>query len=255
MGRFVIPERHSRPVWFAAMACLLLLLSASAVAWRHYFMPPPVDLAFLPVDLIPLESPLGKKLLAESDARADYPDLAANFVTQSRRAYCGVASSVIVLNALQDDRPPLDQATYFDSSGRVASFDVSLTGMSMRELADGLRAHGMQVEPVHASETDIDAFRTAAIHNLRTPGDYLLVSYQRAALGQVESGHISPVAAFHSATDRLLVMDVAAYKYPPVWVPVDRLWEAMRRPLNAETQTTRGFVEVWGAPREAVAVD
>jgi hypothetical protein len=44
------------------------------------------------------------------------------------------------------------------------------------------------------------------------------VNYQRGALGQKESGHISPLAAYNAASDRFLILDVAAYKYPPVWV-------------------------------------
>ncbi|HWU70862.1 MAG TPA: phytochelatin synthase family protein [Pseudoxanthomonas sp.] len=267
MGRFVVPRSKAgvdlrgtdapfpgrafpRLAWIAGIGSLLLLASLSAVAWRHYFSPPPPEPLVVPADLVPLQSTLGRKLLVESDAQADYPELAANFVTQSRRSYCGVASSVIVFNALHDPRPRLDQSSYFDGPVGLTSFDVSLTGMSLHQLSDGLRAHGVRAEPVYAGDTDAASFRTRAARNLRTDGDFLLVNYQRAVLGQIESGHISPVAAFHAGTDRLLVMDVASYRYPPVWVPVDKLWDAMRSPLNAKTQRTRGFVEVGGISRE-----
>jgi hypothetical protein len=50
----------------------------------------------------------------------------------------------------------------------------------------------------------------------------MLVNYERAALGQAKTGHISPIAAYNAKADRLLVLDVATYKYPPVWVVVVR---------------------------------
>jgi hypothetical protein len=41
----------------------------------------------------------------------------------------------------------------------------------------------------YASDLDIAKFRAIGKENLRTPGDYVLVNYQRAALGQEEIGH------------------------------------------------------------------
>ena len=39
------------------------------------------------------------------------------------------------------------------------------------------------------------------------------MNYERAALDQNKSGHISPLAAYDEQTDKLLILDVAAYKY------------------------------------------
>ncbi|KAL7464920.1 hypothetical protein ACHAXS_005248 [Conticribra weissflogii] len=59
------------------------------------------------------------------------------------------------------------------------------------------------------------------------PDSRVLVNYDRKALGQVGGGHFSPLGAYHAPTDSFLIMDVAKYKYPPVWVGVETLWEAM----------------------------
>jgi hypothetical protein len=120
---------------------------------------------------------------------------------------------------------------------------ITLTGMSLRQLGDLLRAHGAEASVIYASDTDIDSFRSMAQRNLMTNGDFVLVNYQRAELDQIEMGHISPLAAYHAETDRFLILDVAAYKYPPVWVSTKELWDAMSAPVGSSPRT-RGFIIV-----------
>jgi glutathione gamma-glutamylcysteinyltransferase len=55
---------------------------------------------------------------------------------------------------------------------------------------------------------------------------FLVASFCRAQLGQTGSGHFSPIGAYHAASDSVLVLDVARFKYPPYWVPVRDLWRA-----------------------------
>jgi hypothetical protein len=229
----------------AGVALLAVFILASLLIWNRFFRTPSVDFLPLPDSLIALETSAGEKLLAQSEFIADYHPLAANFVAQSRPAYCGVASSVIALNALRNPRPPLDQSTFFSVTARQVKdpLRVSLTGMSLRQLGDLLRAHGVEASVIFASDTDIDSFRSIAQRNLMTDGDFVLVNYQRAELGQVEMGHISPLAAYHAETDRFLILDVAAYKYPPVWVSAKELWNAMSAPVGSSPRT-RGFIVV-----------
>lgn len=227
------------------VALFLLLSLGSLLVWNKYFRPPSIDLLPLPDGLVALESPAGRKLLRESEFIADYDRLAASFVVQSRRAYCGVASSVIALNALRSPSPPLNQSTFFTVTARKVKdpLRISLTGMSLGQLGDLLRAHGAEASVVYASDTDIDSFRSMAQRNLITGGDFVLVNYQRAELDQAEMGHISPLAAYHAETDRFLILDVAAYKYPPVWVSTQALWNAMNAPVGTSSRT-RGFIVV-----------
>src|SRR4051812_33965317 len=69
--------------------------------------------ALLPPDLIALDSPEGERLLVEALAREDFFHLAETFVTQERPSYCGVASSVMVLNALPIIAPLAEPAPMF----------------------------------------------------------------------------------------------------------------------------------------------
>lgn len=240
-------------VGFAAATGVAALLGAG-VLWNEYLRTPPVEHQPLAPDLIALESPAGRKLLAESDAIADYDELAANFVAQSRKAWCGVASAITTLNAAGTSPAPLDeQALFSHPSVEAHPLKVSFIGMSLREFGALLQAHGAEVSVVKASDTDVDAFRQAARANLGSEGDYLLINYQREHIGQAPSGHISPLAAYHAPSDRLLILDVAAHRYPPVWVRLDEVWNAMKAPLNPETTLTRGYVVVHGQPREVDA--
>ena len=59
----------------------------------------------LPPSLVALDSPEGQRLLAESDAKQDFFALAEAYETQKNPGYCGVASAVMTLNALQVPAP------------------------------------------------------------------------------------------------------------------------------------------------------
>lgn len=60
----------------------------------------------LPPSLIRIDSEAGAQLLIDSQARRAYWPLSVHFLTQKNQAYCGVASIVIVLNALAVKAPP-----------------------------------------------------------------------------------------------------------------------------------------------------
>jgi hypothetical protein len=228
-----------------ALATFLAATAAAGAAWNRYLRVPPLALEPLPAHLVALDSPEGRRLLAQSDASADYEALTDSFVPQSRRAYCGVASALVTLNAAGTTTMPLDQKALFaHPEVKLHPLKVSFTGMSLRQFGQLLRAHGADTTVVHASDTDLAAFRDTVRSNLATDGDFLLVNYERAHVGQKRMGHISPLAAYHAASDRVLVLDVAAHRYPPVWVAVPMLWAAMDAPLNADTRVTRGFVVV-----------
>jgi len=72
-------------------------------------------------------------------------------------------------------------------------------------------------------------------------------NYSRKVLGQTGDGHFSPVAAWDPATESVLIMDVARFKYPPHWVPISLLYEAMLR-HDAATSRPRGWLLVSRPP-------
>jgi len=69
----------------------------------------------------------------------------------------------------------------------------------------------------------------------------LIAAYDRRGLEQTGSGHFSPLAGYHPRRDLALILDVARFKYPPHWVPVERLWEAMQS-VDETTGKPRGYL-------------
>ncbi|KAF2286792.1 hypothetical protein GH714_030374 [Hevea brasiliensis] len=60
------------------------------------------------------------------------------------------------------------------------------------------------------------------------------------------TGHFSPIGGYHAGRDMALILDVARFKYPPHWVPLTLLWEAMNN-LDETTGQNKGCtaVTVW----------
>lgn len=208
----------------------------------------------LPQNLINLNSPEGGKLLMNSKALQDYLPLSIQFVTQKNQAYCGVASSVMVLNALDIQAPAapeyapfhlFTQDNFFNAQTQqvIAPEVVARKGLTLDQLGKLIETYSVKAEVHHAGDTNLNDFRTMVVKNLQEPGNFVLVNYLRKALGEETGGHISPVAAYNEQTDRFLVLDVSRYKYPPVWVKAEDLFKAMDT-VDSESGKTRGFVLV-----------
>ncbi len=227
-----------------AMA-MMLAVAVGYLSWR-IANPSAPDL-LMAESLVSADTEAGRIIRARAIDRSDLDLLDAHFEGQQYATYCGVASSVIALNALGT---PITQDTFFDGlasdvHGRWSTF---YGGMSVDQLGELLAAHGTDVEVVHAGNTTVDAFRRAARDNLAREGDVVLVNYLRSAIDQISGGHISPLGAYDVVTDRFLILDVSTYKYPPVWVTAEALFGAMNTG-DSESGTTRGYVLVAKARR------
>ena len=211
-------------------------------------------------ELIVLDSEVGEQLLLTSQARRDYLPLSLEFVTQDNLAYCGVATLIMVLNALDIEAPvsanhniPNLVSYRFFTQENV--FENELThdvikpeliakqGMTLEELAGLFKSYPVEVETFHGEEVSLEQFRKLAIQNLQQAGNFLVVNYLRRSLGQKGGGHISPVAAYHQQSDQFLILDVARYRYSPVWVKAETLWEAMNT-IDSVSGKTRGLVMI-----------
>jgi hypothetical protein len=222
-----------------------VILLAAVIGFSGFIwwkLQPHPDPQPLPPELIALDTPEGSAMLEGAEDRADYGALSQSYVSQELISYCGVASSVTVLNALGQDTSQSDFFTPEASLVRPRR-QVMFGGMSLLDLAGLLAAHGAIAEVHFADTVSLDDFRVAVQRNLADPDDYLLVNYQRGVLGQAAVGHISPLAAYDADTDRVLIMDTASYKYPPTWVPLAKLYEAMNT-TDSSSGRARGYVEV-----------
>jgi hypothetical protein len=227
---------------------LLLAVWLAGVGARAETLP-------LPAGLTDFSSQEGEKFLRESSALEAYFPISSVFVTQKNQAYCGVASIVMVLNALHAPAPSSPDyqpyQTFTQDNILDGSTDAVLPrdllarqGMTLDQLGALLALHPVVVEVHHAVDGGLDAFRAAASAALAAKDHFVVVNYLRKALGQQIGGHISPLAAYDDKTDRFLILDVARYKYPPVWVKASDLFDAMNTTDASNDNKTRGYVLV-----------
>ena len=212
----------------------------------------------LPSNLTGFSTHDGEVYFAESDAREAYFPLASNFLTQKTQSYCGVASIVMVLNALGVPAPEVPEYTPYRTFTQDNVLDqrtdailpretLARQGMTLDQIGGILATEPVKAEVHHASDSSVDEFRKLAGAYLGEPGHFVIVNYLRKALGEQAGGHISPLAAYDAKADRFLILDVARYKYPPVWVKTADMFAAMNTADASNDGKTRGFVLVTAA--------
>jgi glutathione gamma-glutamylcysteinyltransferase len=202
----------------------------------------------LPAAAIPFSSAAGRQIFAEALAAGGmggYFPLAEQFHTQSDPAFCGLGTLVTALNALGVDpgRPWKGPWRWFSEELLdccVPLETVQARGLSLDELACLASCNGAEVELARASDGELSHFRAAIERS--THGDRVLIaSYDRARMGQTGSGHFSPIGGYAASRDLVLVLDVARFKYPPHWVSVAQLFDAMQS-IDPSTGRTRGYL-------------
>lgn len=190
----------------------------------------------LPATLIPFSSEQGRALFREAlesrHLEAFFP-LIEQFHTQSDPAFCGLGSLVMVLNALGVDPGRVWRGPWRWFSEELLDCctplsKVRVAGVTVDEVACLARCNGAEVELGSPARHSLSDFRAAVEGATRAGSSLLIASYSRTALGQTGGGHFSPIGGYHAASDALLVLDVARFKYPPHWVPLPVMFEAMR---------------------------
>jgi glutathione gamma-glutamylcysteinyltransferase len=205
----------------------------------------------LPASCIAFSSEDGRRLFRESlesgHLEAFFP-LIEQFHTQADPAFCGLGSLVMVLNALGVDPGRVWRGPWrwfseelLDCCTPLAK--VQLTGVTIDEVACLARCNGAEVEIGSRERQSLDELRSAVDDATRSARQLLIVSYCRSALGQTGAGHFSPIGAYHPERDMLLVLDVARFKYPPHWVPLPVMFDAMLK-HDAVTGRPRGWLSL-----------
>lgn len=234
------------------------------------------------VALVDWNSSTGKARLARATGAgtaADFYQLAHHYQPQINALYCGIASAVIVLNALRAGRqaipsqatqevavpaaygggripyPLYAQASFLNAATErvkprsVVEFQAAAAGrpdpgLTLQELRGMLAAYGAQATAIHAAEPEDAggaAFRAALQAVVGDEQRFMIVNYDSKAVGQAGGGHISPVAAYDAESDAALLLDVSGHLNPWLWVPVRDLYLAMR---TRDGAAYRGYVVV-----------
>ncbi len=171
---------------------------------------------------------------------------------QINQAYCGVASSMAVLNSLrgkislpQDPIylpfPWATQTTLIrNECVRQNLYDVdkmqnlfwglglfmATTLLNCHLQGQGFTATAYLVDP---NVTTVDEIRSIFIDALHDEDTRIIINYDRGGItqGPMGHGHFSPIGAYNYKKDSFLIMDMAKYKYPAVWAPSSKLLNGM----------------------------
>jgi hypothetical protein len=228
-------------------------------------------------ELVPFSSDERLARLARSTAKVDFPSLANQFEAESNGAFCGPTSAAIALNAVRDRSPDLprdrsrlhsEDLQYIPNAydptvprftqdnvitkgqktrAQVLGEPVTINGKQIKDfgyqvqqLDEMLRANGLTTRLVIVDDSKPEQdIRTDLVENLKRRGDFVIVSYQRKAIGQQGGGHISPLGAYDAESDSFLVLDVNPANSDWVWMPAATLVKGMR---TFDTVENRGYV-------------
>jgi hypothetical protein len=205
-------------------------------------------------DVVYVDTEEGAALFDSAGVKGHFWTICRYFVSEKFLTYCGIASSVTVLNSLGVEAPEDPQIypyTMFTQDNIFTEdvlrhrrpLEVEKGGNTLQQLASILGALHVQVATCFASELSLDTCREDLVTVLKSPDRRVIVDFDRQALHQKGSGHFSPLAAYHEGEDRFLLMDVARYKAPPCWVKAAVLYEALRG-TDPASQKSRGFLVV-----------
>ncbi|XP_021847358.1 glutathione gamma-glutamylcysteinyltransferase 1 isoform X2 [Spinacia oleracea] len=118
---------------------------------------------------------------------------------------------------------------------------VKVSGISFSKVACLAHCNGAEVDTFRTNESTVGNFRNYVISCTSSENCHMIVSYHRGSLKQTGGGHFSPIGGYHAGKDMVLILDVARFKYPPHWVPLTFLWDAMNT-IDKDTGLYRGFM-------------
>ncbi|KAK6143294.1 hypothetical protein DH2020_023642 [Rehmannia glutinosa] len=129
---------------------------------------------------------------------------------------------------------------------------VKVKGISFGKVICLAHCAGANVKAFRTDQSSIDEFRKYVMACSTSDDCHLISSYNRRAFKQTGTGHFSPIGGYHAESDMVLILDVARFKYPPHWVPLSLLWEAMDTVVGT-TGLRRGYMLV-SRPQRAPAL-
>lgn len=192
-----------------------------------------------------------------TELKQDFWQLSQYFTTENGVTFCAPASIVTVLNAL-NITPSVAPAHYpyklFNQdnlfynntilANNITPAKIEQAGLTLDQAAFILKQYAAHVTVYHASiiksPQELKAILEPALASKNT---YVIVNFDRQDAGEVGGGHFSPIAAYDPQSNRFLIMDVARYKYPPVWISADNLLSATQG-IDSSSKLSRGFIIV-----------
>lgn len=188
------------------------------------------------------------------DYTNDYFLINQGMDAQINQAYCAVAAVSAVLNSFQPTiTSPVDPLykpyPYATQVGIISNACVNDNVVRYNSTFDGIlhAPGGLSLQQTQMllqcflpkgtfdiitrnldpTKTDIDQFRLELTMALRDKNSRVIINFDQRGLGQTGGGHFSPLGGYYQTEDRFLIMDVAKYRYPSVWVSAAKLYSSM----------------------------
>ncbi|XP_035828896.1 glutathione gamma-glutamylcysteinyltransferase 2 isoform X2 [Aplysia californica] len=153
----------------------------------------------------------------------------------------------MALNALEIDPGKIWKGSWRwyheDMLDCCTPLDVArVKGINMEQFVCLARCNGLNARARIASAIlSLDELRQDVLSACSQDDLVFISSYSRKLLEQTGDGHFSPVAGYHKDRDLVLILDTARFKYPPHWIPLQTLWDAMNT-VDKDTGKVRGYV-------------
>src|SRR3989338_3734997 len=204
----------------------------------------------LPANCIDFASARGREIFKQaigSKYMESYFAVSSQFHTQNEPAFCGFGTLVNVLNALNVDPGRVWKGPWRWFCEEMLDCcedleEIKKTGLTLAQVVCLANCNGLSTSMRYASESCVDEFRHFVRSSTQSTDHILVVSYNRSVLGQAGIGHFSPIGGYHEDLGLVLIMDVARFKYPPHWVPVSLLFQAMVS-VDKACDLSRGFID------------
>ncbi len=206
-------------------------------------------------DLIYLNSTTGTNLLLKSDLNKQFFSVMPYVTTEEIETFCGAASIASVLNSLPTKNRPVpaqfspyhyftQDSLFIEATDKIISKEkVATGGLTLDQLRQFLEVWSANPTIYYGSAMSLSQFRNLITSSLSNPNQRIIVNFDRKALGQIGHGHFSPIGAYDSQSDSVLILDVAKYKYPPVWTKTSDLYAAIQG-TDPTSGKSRGIAQI-----------
>ena len=112
-----------------------------------------------------------------------------------------------------------------------------------KEETESLFEEGVN-DTLYVNKMDLNLFKTIIKATCQVEFTYSIVNFGRQEIKQTGTGHYSCVGGYHPASERVLILDTARFKYPPFWVEIDSLFQSINSIDIDNTDKKRGLIVV-----------
>jgi len=179
------------------------------------------------VVLVNWQSPEGRQRLINSKYNNDFFQLAHHFQPQANPLYCGIATAVIVLNALKVGQIPSQKQLEVQKPKVWGGDEIPYPLYSQQTF-------------LNANTDKIKSRKIIRLENITPENEHKAQAFDPGlTLAQLEA--MLEHYQLNVALFTVLLLDVSSYLNPWVWIPVAELYQAMH---TQDGQHFRGYLIV-----------